>query len=421
MRGFSAVVFISFARLALLAAWTITGWPAPVSRRREPTTNRFFPAWWRVSAMARGIPRRGSIINSHFTGARSLPMLALPAASTRRRGKDRLLVSKRGDYRFYVFGSGEVEVKIAERVAIPRQTIQEGWLKSAVVPLAADFQPVELSFRRTNKDARLMVLWSGPDFGLEPIPPHALFHPRAKPVARDFERGQLLTHVLRCGRCHADGPAPPPAPALDRLKGDLARDWLVRWLLIGNHVQAARRDREDEGEPLSPRRMPDFGFSQTQAEAIADWLLSAGERDRSLPAAPREEKPKKKAPKPSAQIGERLFLTLGCLACHTWRDLGASGWLGGGDLTHIADKRPADYFAAWLTDPARLNADHRMPVFSLSGDERTSLAPFLAAQQSEGSKPDFSCPRFHGATHRRAKTRRAIPVRRLPSTARSPG
>ena len=53
-------------------------------------------------------------------------------------------------------------------------------------------------------------------------------------------------------------------------------------------------------------------------------------------------------------IGEQLFLSLGCLACHTWGDLGASGWLGGGDLTHIAAKRPPDFFAAWLADPARL-------------------------------------------------------------------
>src|SRR5262249_17324230 len=101
--------------------------------------------------------------------------------------------------------------------------------------------------------------------------------------------------------------------------------------------------------------------------------------------------------------GEQLFLTLGCLACHTWRDLGASGWLGGGDLTHVADKRPPDFFAAWLADPARLNRDHRMPVFTLSDDERTSLALFLAEQKTEEAKPDFGAP---GSTDRRADGRK---------------
>src|SRR5262249_51379248 len=55
----------------------------------------------------------------------------------------------------------------------------------------------------------------------------------------------------------------------------------------------------------------------------------------------------------------------------------------------VADKRPPDFFAAWLADPVRLNRDHRMPVFSLEANERTSLALFLAEQKS-GAKSDFT-------------------------------
>src|SRR5262249_39629908 len=141
----------------------------------------------------------------------------------------------------------------------------------------------------------------------------------------------------------------------------------------------------------SPRRMPAFGLSAEQAEVIADWLLSSRGEEHPAPVAPPAKKPStkpgKNAPKPppppSAQTGERLFLTLGCLACHTWHDLGASGWLGGGDLTRIADKRPPGFFAVWLADPSRLNRDHRMPVFPLSAEERLSLSLFLAAQKTE--------------------------------------
>jgi mono/diheme cytochrome c family protein len=132
--------------------------------------------------------------------------------------------------------------------------------------------------------------------------------------------------------------------------------------------------------------MPAFGLNEPQAEAIADWLLTRREPAEPPPAST-PEKPRKKAPPPSARSGERLFLSLGCLACHTWRDLGASGWPGGGDLTHIADKRPSAFFAAWLAEPARLNRDHRMPVFTLSNDERTSLTLFLSEQKTSGERP----------------------------------
>src|SRR5262249_5661258 len=57
---------------------------------------------------------------------------------------------------------------------------------------------------------------------------------------------------------------------------------------------------------------------------------------------------------------------------------------------HIADKRPPGFFAAWLADPARLNRDHRMPVFSLSAEERTAVTLFLAEQKSAKSDPDFA-------------------------------
>jgi mono/diheme cytochrome c family protein len=291
----------------------------------------------------------------------------------------RILVAPRGAYRFFAFGTGEIELKIAGRVVLARQTVQAGWLASEPVELSGDYHPLELSFRRTGSDAQLMLLWSGPDFGLEPIPPRSLFHPRETKIEGDFERGRLLAQVLRCGRCHGDEPAPPAAPALDHLSGNLSREWLAEWLRAGEQTATQR----------SPRRMPAFGLSEVQAKAIADWLLK-----------PRASEPRASASDPQSPLadargsdraikhGERLFMSLGCLACHTWRDLGASGWLGGGDLTHIADKRPPRFFAAWLAESSRLNRDHRMPVFQLSEEERAALSLFLSAQKASGGPLD---------------------------------
>jgi mono/diheme cytochrome c family protein len=418
MRGSFRVALTPFTRFAVLVAWTIAFCPAPSFAQEGSDDEPFLLGLLASFHDEDGHSASRLDHQLAFPWGEGRPDPRLSSGEFHASWQGQLLVTKRGDYRFYLFGSGEMELKIAGRVAVARQVARNGWLKSPALALAADFQSIELSFRRKEKAARLMVLWSGPDFGMEPIPPHVLFHPRDKPVGRDFERGQLLAQVLRCGSCHADGPAPRLAPALDRLNGNVARGWLVRWLAAGDHARPVRADRPDEGEPLSPRRMPDFGFSNTQAEAVADWLLSSKERERSMPAAPLEEKPRKKAPKPDAKTGERLFLTLGCLACHTWGDFGASGWLGGGDLTHIAEKRPADFFSAWLTDPARLNSDHLMPIFSLSGDERTSLALFLAAQHSEESKPNF---RAQGPAEHLAEGRKLVEQFQCAACHRLPG
>jgi mono/diheme cytochrome c family protein len=345
----------------------------------------------------------------------------LTAGEFRASWQGNLLTTSQGDYRFFVFGSGEIELRIAGRAVLPRQTVRNGWLSSPAVALTADHLPLELSFRRAVKDARLMVLWSGPDFGREPIPPRSLYHPREKPVEREFERGRLLARVLRCGRCHGEEQPSSLAPALDRLSGNVARDWLIRWLMAGEHA----------AEDRSPRRMPAFALSETQATALADWLLEPRQTDPS-PAVPQEEAPERKKPKPDAKTGERLFVSLGCLACHSWRDLGASGWLGGGDLSHIADKRPPGFFAVWLSEPQHLNRDHRMPIFSLSNHERTSLALFLAEQKTRGERPASAGwssphkPASAGRSPARAEGRRVAEqfhcaaCHRLPEAIRDP-
>lgn len=363
------------ACLAVLAVVTIV--PA-AHAGGEPDDDPFLPGLLATFRDDKG--HTATRLDPHvaFHWGEQAPDPRLAAGAFQASWQGQLLVTTRGEYRFFLFGNGEVELKVGGRSVIARQTVRNAWLTSAAVPLAADYHPLELSYRRTEKDARLMFLWSGPDFGLEPLPARALFHPREKPVGRDFERGQMLARVLRCGRCHGEEPTPRPAPALDRLAGQMSRGWLVRWLVAGEHDKAPYDER-------SPRRMPAFGLTEAQAEAIADWLLTQRESS-DLPPATTPEKPRKKAPPPSARAGERLFLSLGCLACHTWRDLGASGWPGGGDLTHIADKRPAAFFAAWLADPAQLNRDHRMPAFTLSNDERTSLSLFLSEQKTSGER-----------------------------------
>ena len=293
----------------------------------------------------------------------------------------RLWVQAPGAYKLRVYTAGNVRLSISDQVILEGHEAEPGWIVGEPLELPFGFHPLQVEYRRTTEPAaRLALYWEGPQFHFEPVASRWLLHEREETPSPDFGRGQQLVRGLRCAACH-DLPGEAerlPAPALSSLSGNLSRDWLIDWL------------SEPAEEDSSHRRMPHFGFNRAQAAAMADAILAASE---PLPPAtsvaesagdnepPKKKDEKKKdepdSPPPSAELGATLFRSLGCLACHRAGDLGTDGLFGGGDLSQVASKRPADFFFNWLAEPARLNRDHRMPVFPLSADQRTSLSLYL--------------------------------------------
>lgn len=282
-----------------------------------------------------------------------------------------LMSQGRGEYQLHAYLQGEVQIKLRRQVVLDGKTEHPAWLHGKPVDLPFDWHPFEVSFRK-NGVARLSLFWSGPQFQLEPIPVDRLFHDPADTPDSSFERGELLTRALRCAACHEipGHGAPLPAPDLTNLAGNVRTDWLIDWLT----------DAGDEPRPGEVvRRMPRFGFSRADATSLAAFLLPPQE----LPTTA-----KQKPDKADRAQGETLFLTLGCLACHQANGLDASGLFGGGDLSNIARKRPAEFFTKWLANPAQFNKNHRMPVFDLSDEERENLAAYLATQSGDSDAPD---------------------------------
>jgi cytochrome c553 len=155
-----------------------------------------------------------------------------------------------GDYRLHVFATGEVEIRLAGKVVIPRQRLKESWAVSNSLPLSFDRHGLEVEFRQTEPTARVALFWSGPEFSLEPISPRFLLHDRKETIASDFERGRLLAAALRCAACHGgdeNDAAAMPAPSLTNLGGNLRPEWLADWLMETGH----------DGPAL--RRMPSYG------------------------------------------------------------------------------------------------------------------------------------------------------------------
>jgi mono/diheme cytochrome c family protein/cytochrome c553 len=303
----------------------------------------------------------------------------LPAGPFSAVWKGRLMSQAPGPYQLRVFAAGgKVALSLGGKKLIEGACDKAQWLVAEPVELSFDYHPLEVKFEKTGDTARLGLYWTGPGFVLEPVPERFLFHDRTETVPRDFERGRLLAAALGCEACHGGATATTmPAPALDKLAGNIEPAWLIEWL-------SAKPAADQPSPPL--RRMPHLGISREEAAHMAAWLTSfpvdrvaepQGKEPKS--AEGKSKKAQDKPSGPSLADGERLFLTLGCLACHQRGDLGESGLFGGGDLSDIARKRPKDFFARWLADPASLNRHHRMPAFELSDSERDSLALYLSS------------------------------------------
>ncbi|QDU25080.1 Cytochrome c [Anatilimnocola aggregata] len=337
-----------------------------------------------------------------------------------------LLVPEDGQYTFYLHTAGRGTHLVLDGKPIidtGKNLVSQGWLESPPQKLSYGAVPIEIYFAPHNSGESISLHWSSERFALEPIPARNLAHDRRLTLRVDFERGAVLTRALRCEACHSGEAAaktsPVPAPALDQLAGNLQRPWLVNWLMAKHAVPASEKE-----EPRIERRMPYLGMDPSEAEVLADWLLTSHspQQPKQKPASqPKEAPPKesnskqkkeKRAP-PSAAEGERLFFTQGCLACHQRGEFGESGLFGGGDLTHVAAKRPAEYFARWLEQPESLNRDHRMPVFALTADQRQSLALYLGKETGDEGRE--SGTKANGAKAREiARKYRCDQCHRLP-------
>lgn len=256
---------------------------------------------------------------------------------------------------------GKITITIAGNKVLAGETKSIGWVSGSPHELPPGLQEIEILYEQVGNEPRLALFWSSDSFPREPMGQNNFFHEIEDTPAGDFSSGSDLVRTGRCAACH-DLPgeaAAMPAPAIDQLAGQINRQWLTEFL-VADHS-------------------PGFGLTNREAQLMTDYLLSGDE--------PKPAKLKKPGAKEKAPDGEELFSTIGCYACHKLGDVGADGAFAGGDLSEIAVKRPPSFFEQWLSDPANMNRNHRMPVFELTAAERVSLARFLQQQGKHVSAP----------------------------------
>lgn len=337
-----------------------------------------------------------------------------------------------GLFRISVFLRGSATVRLAGAEIVRGSSETPVWLHSEPMELRFGRHAIEIEFQSpahatADRAPQLKLYWTGPSFPLEPIAPRYWLHDSDEQPDRSFAEGQTLSRGLRCSACHEYGQwqEPLPAPSLTHLQDNLRPDWLIAHL----REQAAADDAANAGQ----RRMPYFQLDPNSASAISAALFHAS----AISAAPEpiEEQlqalaknRKKKDPEIRTEAdpteGAIAFASLGCLACHPIRELGATENLdqqmfSGGDLSELATKRTLNFLRRWLVAPQSINANHRMPVFELSLNEQLDLSAYLGSLGSQNSRNDTRASGDHGLGVQLVQKHRCGACHELPASLQS--
>lgn len=299
--------------------------------------------------------------------------------------RGRLFTIVTGKYQLHVHSAGKVRISLAGREVLAAHSNIAAWHAAEPIEVGYGYQPLVIDYE-PGKLAELRLFWSGPQFALEPVPDRHLFHDPGQTPDTAFDTGRSLAVSHRCGACHSGVEIAKPlaAPSLTHLQGNLHTSWLLDTLM------AAGDDAAPE-VANRVRRMPYYGLSRADAEAITATLLAASQppservdvrkmlaAQKPVPVAGSKGKTTKPRVTPSREQGELLVHSLGCLGCHRHGDEGSKGLFAAGDLARVGRKRPSETLFRWLDDPATINAQHRMPVFALSDLERADLVEYLS-------------------------------------------
>lgn len=182
--------------------------------------------------------------------------------------------------------------------------------------------------------------------------------------AGDAAGGRLLLGELNCVACHSAAPEvrallrPKQAPNLDgagaRLRPEYVRDYLLD----------PPATRPGGTMPHVLARLPE-GERQQAADALTHYL--------ALQGAPVHAN----AVRSQAVRGEKLFHSVGCVACHDPQRPDAKPLAGSIPLTHVSKKYALPGLAQFLAAPLAVRPSGRMPDLNLKPEEAREIASFL--------------------------------------------
>ncbi|HBE67677.1 MAG TPA: hypothetical protein DDW52_05960 [Planctomycetaceae bacterium] len=310
-----------------------------------------------------------------------------PSRAEQIKWRGMLQVQGRQKVTFHAAGSAQLSMKIDGRPVELGTTLGlDAGLRD--IEVTASVHPYDSADSEVVRDP-IGLYWSSDRFDIEPVPSHLLWHFYDDAPEVSITDGRTLARGLRCAACHEYGESSPllPAPSLTSLSDNMRPSWLV------NHLSRQSADGSS--------RMPAFGLHRNDAAAITASLFGASQKPAQVPDyrdwIVRQNKNRKQEKRLSmetdAKAGERLFTSVGCLACHHVDQIAAAEdsvvrMYSGGDLSAVAVKRTPAAIKRLLSDPGSINPSHRMPQPDLTPKEQQNLAAFLASLGADLSRRD---------------------------------
>ena len=192
--------------------------------------------------------------------------------------------------------------------------------------------------------------------------------------ATPFTKAKQIVYESGCFGCHeikGYTDVPRIGPPLNDLTAKTTPAWIFSWV----------KNPKDYNPHT---RMPNFEFTDEDAEAITAYLVKIGNESEY-----RTMRPKGSFAGGSATAGKRLFESVGCQACHTLgenqvvRQTRGTSYDIAPELTRVGSKVSPDWLFDWLKNPRHYNPETRMPSLRLTDEEARHLVAFLSAQKDD--------------------------------------
>jgi mono/diheme cytochrome c family protein len=207
--------------------------------------------------------------------------------------------------------------------------------------------------------------------GAQPVPEAYRVLPASQPAPIPAGRVGQLIDRYRCLSCHqiGDRGGDISTAALTFEGSKVQRDWLIDYMMLSFSIR-----------PILTERMPIFRIPRDEAVELAD-AISTLFVDPRVPEDPFQGRPASDA---DPAEGERLYVTLGCRACHI---VGSKGGYYGPPLTDSAARLRPGWTFTWLKGPQRWRADVRCPDYSLTDRDALRLTAYLATLRQPPAAP----------------------------------
>lgn len=208
------------------------------------------------------------------------------------------------------------------------------------------------------------------------------------PAAELYSEGKLLYEKLGCFNCHKTEGLTEEyrkvGPNLGHVVDKVSPEWAFHWLKNPAALRPTTRMPRFFG--LSNNSDPEsLARSDVEIRALITYVFA-----QATPLEPAE------IPVPGDSVtGERLFRTVGCVACHVVDDPDDAGTRGrdfGPNLAFIGGKTNERWLYSWLRDPQKHFPGARMPNLRLTEQEAADITAFLKARTGEQPEGGWSFP-----------------------------